>query len=523
MTLRLRFQSSGSLPGGRDRIEMLGGALTIGRGEENDLALPDPDRTISKRHCVIEDRGGDYVLIDISTNGTFLNYAPERIGEAPAPLNDGDVITLGAYELVVEIQQAMAAADPFASIPPPLGEERVSPGRAADARVRDDFVGTLDDPAGTDGGDFLDDLLGSGPAAPVSPGAAPRPAWERAVIPEDPLEPAAPLPEDQDPFFRAEDADPLRQGGASEGDHLPSAQDHFAPPAASQGLIPDDWDEEFAGSAQPDAPAAPPPAARPGAPMIPDDPFDEPFAPVPEPSAPAAAPPPRDAAAPVPPAPAPTPAPVPPARAEAPPPAAPPGPAASGAGSEAVHAFLRAAGAERLNIPDEELVEVMARMGAVFRAMVEGMREVLMTRASIKGEFRMNQTMIRAGGNNPLKFSISPEQAVEAMIRPAVPGYQEAQSAAREALNDIKAHEVAMMTGMEAALKDLLRRLSPEQLTEKIDPGSGLGNLLGGRKARYWEAYERMYSEIARQAEDDFQSMFGKEFARAYENQLRKL
>ncbi|MDT8345225.1 MAG: type VI secretion system-associated FHA domain protein TagH, partial [Thermohalobaculum sp.] len=204
-------------------------------------------------------------------------------------------------------------------------------------------------------------------------------------------------------------------------------------------------------------------------------------------------------------------------------PAAAPVPHGAGASAEAVRAFLHAAGAERLDIPDAELVEVMARMGAVFRAMVEGMREVLMTRASIKGEFRMNQTMIRSGGNNPLKFSISPEQAVEAMIRPPVKGYQEAGAAAREALNDIKAHEVAMMTGMEAALKDLLARLSPEKLTEKIDPGSGLGNLLGGRKARYWEAYEKMYADIAREAEDDFQSVFGKEFARAYENQLRKL
>ncbi|MDT8343066.1 MAG: FHA domain-containing protein, partial [Thermohalobaculum sp.] len=268
MTLRLRFQSSGNLPGGRDRVEMVGGTLTIGRGEENDLALPDPDRTISKRHCVLEDRGGDYVLIDVSTNGTFLNHASEAVGEAPAPLNDGDVIGLGGYELVVEISHPqMAAADPLASIPPPLGEERVSPGRASDARARGDFVGTLDDPAGADDGDFLDDLLSPGSGAPAARGAAPaRPAWERAIIPEDPLEPASPLPEADDPFFRAEDADPFRQGGASEGDHAPSAHDHFAAPAVNRSVIPDDWDEEFGGApaAPPSPPAAPaPPAAAP--------------------------------------------------------------------------------------------------------------------------------------------------------------------------------------------------------------------------------------------------------------------
>ncbi|WP_375543696.1 type VI secretion system-associated FHA domain protein [Leisingera aquaemixtae] len=30
--------------------------------------------------------------------------------------------------------------------------------------------------------------------------------------------------------------------------------------------------------------------------------------------------------------------------------------------------------------------------------------------------------MISAGGNNPLKFSITPEQAVEAMVRPGDQG-----------------------------------------------------------------------------------------------------
>ena len=146
-----------------------------------------------------------------------------------------------------------------------------------------------------------------------------------------------------------------------------------------------------------------------------------------------------------------------------------------------------------------------------------------MTRASIKSELRMNRTMINMGGNNPLKFSISAEQAIEAMIRPSVPGYLDPEAAATEALNDIKAHEVAMMSGMEAALKDLLARLGPEQLSARIEAASTLGSLLSGKKARYWEAYEKMYAQIAKETEDDFQSAFGREFARAYEEQLKKL
>ena len=62
----------------------------------------------------------------------------------------------------------------------------------------------------------------------------------------------------------------------------------------------------------------------------------------------------------------------------------------------------------------------MARMGQIMAAIITGMRDILMTRAALKSEMRMDRTMINAGGNNPLKFSVSAEQAIEAMIRPSV-------------------------------------------------------------------------------------------------------
>ncbi|MDZ4135669.1 MAG: FHA domain-containing protein, partial [Paracoccaceae bacterium] len=61
MPVTLRFQSTGSVPGDGAPIVMKGPSLTIGRGPENDVVLPDPDRLISKNHCTIEDQGGDVV------------------------------------------------------------------------------------------------------------------------------------------------------------------------------------------------------------------------------------------------------------------------------------------------------------------------------------------------------------------------------------------------------------------------------------------------------------------------------
>src|SRR5690606_7269618 len=101
MAVTLRFQSTGAVPGNARPVSMRGGTLTVGRGPDNDLVLPDPDKVISKRHCAIEEQNGSFVLIDLSANGTFLNYDKMPVGQTPARLHDGDILTMGAYELLV--------------------------------------------------------------------------------------------------------------------------------------------------------------------------------------------------------------------------------------------------------------------------------------------------------------------------------------------------------------------------------------------------------------------------------------
>jgi type VI secretion system FHA domain protein len=156
------------------------------------------------------------------------------------------------------------------------------------------------------------------------------------------------------------------------------------------------------------------------------------------------------------------------------------------------------------------------------RTMVEGLRAVLMTRAEIKGEFRVERTQISAGGNNPLKFALSPEHAVEMVLRPRAKGYMEAAVAVREALDDIQAHEVAMVTGIEAAIRELLARLDPAKITEKTG-SSGLSAMLSNPKAKAWDEYEKLYADLKDKAENDFHDFFAKAFSRAYQEQLEKL
>ncbi len=51
----------------------------------------------------------------------------------------------------------------------------------------------------------------------------------------------------------------------------------------------------------------------------------------------------------------------------------------------------------------------------------------------------------------------------------------------------------------------------------------GGGSLLGSKKSWYWEQFEEKYKEVLSEAEDNFQDLFGEEFARAYQEQTSKL
>ena len=86
-------------------------------------------------------------------------------------------------------------------------------------------------------------------------------------------------------------------------------------------------------------------------------------------------------------------------------------------------------------------------MGKAFRTLVSGLRAVLIARASIKSEFRIEQTMIRARGNNPLKFSAGDDDALAALLGTGRRTDMTAAQAVADALKDIRLHELAIDGG----------------------------------------------------------------------------
>jgi len=193
-------------------------------------------------------------------------------------------------------------------------------------------------------------------------------------------------------------------------------------------------------------------------------------------------------------------------------------PAAAAQQPDLLHAFLRGAGLDPLRLDKAQAEAQMESIGRSYRLMVEGLIDVLRARASLKGEFRMQQTMIQPAENNPLKFAPNADEALQLLLRHGNQAFMAPDIAVRDSFDDLRAHQLAVMAGVEAAIKHLLSRFEPAQLEERMSKPGGLSSLFSGsRQAQYWQQFTELYSNISREAQEDFQDLFGREFSRAYE------
>ena len=200
---------------------------------------------------------------------------------------------------------------------------------------------------------------------------------------------------------------------------------------------------------------------------------------------------------------------------------------------ELLKAFLLGAGLSELPRSPEpggasatELTpELMRRIGTILRISTKGMRDLLQARAMLKREMRTRMTMIVPRDNNPIKFSPDVASALNQLLAPrALRGFLEPVPAVQEAYNDLLAHQVGFVAGMRAAIQGLIERFDPAKLEGRLTRKSMVDSLVPmSRRAKLWELYGELYSEIAREAEDDFDALFGRAFVQAYEEQVSRL
>ncbi len=251
-------------------------------------------------------------------------------------------------------------------------------------------------------------------------------------------------------------------------DHVPDIHAHFRPPRPTFDLLPEDWDAEQEAPAAVANPDAAPPAPNGAVPF----PSQEPEA------------------------------------------------STTPADADAFAAFLTGAGLA--GAPPADLRKAFKALGAAFRAMVSGLRQSMIARATVKDEFRIGQTMIRAAGNNPLKFAADDDDALAALLGAGRRGGMSPEEAVSEALRDIRLHELATAAALQSAVRDLVAEIAPRKILNGVRE-SAIDGVLGRRKQLAWDIYAARHAEVLRALGDDFDSVFGRSFARAYEAALSSI
>lgn len=531
MSLSLKITSYQRLtPNQQSEYHAASDSFTIGRNHDNDWAIPDPQRFLSGVHCRISRNGDEYSITDTSTNGVFLNGSETRLTKNdPVPIKGGDRFRIGDYEFEIVIEDDSLAGNPLTSneetfigadpfddpFSPRDAQSEPEPFEDADPFGDDPFAEPVREEHVSDADeDFMSDLekplssLGDNPlAGNVS--------LDDLMGFDDDDEPA----EEESAERLRERHTPLRESfkpsGVAASSGAPGGNESL--PSEFPDEFPDDWDRTTGMLKISDFDEAPEPG---GAEEIPDN-WDEATGmfKAPEPPEPPVA-----APAPPPPAAKETPPPAPAAEPPAPPvqPATtPPAPARAG---DAMTAFARGAGLEPGQIAGFDQDVLFEQVGRMLIGFTEGLIQTLSGRTHIKSEFRLDQTMIRPAENNPFKFSTSKTRTLMQLLSKNDPAYKSGVNAISEGFDDVNAHQMAVVAGMEAALQDILSRFNPKTLEKRIVSDSILDNILpGGKKAKYWDIFKLLFDEIAGEAEDNFQQLFGKEFSRAYEEQLSRL
>lgn len=465
-------------------------AGTIGRSEGNALVLHDPAAQMSRQHCRLEPGPTGWQVVDLSANGTFVNDMLVGRGNV-RPIGPGDRLRLGEWVLAIEGPGAGAAAP---ALPP-----------EADPM----------DPFG------IRDISRAQPAPPVQAPLPPR------VGAAEPLFGAGP-----DPFGPGAAPNPFGPGtGAPPGPIGGHGADPFAPPGGAPAPGPfraapplPDVPPVLAGSMESMSVPLPTPSGAPAGGGLPDDWMDEALSGLaPKPAGPASPPPPEPAHAP-PPIAAPQ---VPPLHPAPPPPAAPVHPQAAvaspgGTGAEAgLAAFAQGAG---ITPPAGIAAGAgLAELGRSSRLLARSLMRLLAARRAVKSEFRISQTVVAAGENNPLKFSADEAEMVMLLLGLSRPGFQAGSGAVADACRDLEAHQVALLAAFRAVIAQIFARLDPQQIGGKEDDAGFLGRLTGSGKSAAWDDYVKAYADLKQDFSESLRGRLGQVFAEAYESESRRL
>ncbi len=480
------------------------GTMTIGRGPENAWALADPDRTISKQHCRIDRSDDGFLLTDTSTNGVFLNTEVQPLGRGHShALVNGDVIIVGPFRMTASLAEPPMAVPYEPATVLPLVPD---PAPAYSGVVH------------TQGSPILppqeEPWLQAIPGGKFGPGLRAGPqGWEAPPDPDD-YSATGHRPAEPNPL----DAGPMEFSQASEHSEAISAVMRLPP---AQAVLPTDWNDadpldgaELAMLPVDAALARSAPAGLHDV-RLPVHEAREawgvvaPATPAYEPE-PAAMPAPAPVAVPAEPD-------LPPAGLASDPRSAAP------QANRLTAAFLAGAGLPADALGDLAPEASFQQMGEMVRAAVEGVREILATRAMVKSELRADHTVIQAADNNAMKFAPDVQRCLAAMVGQPPPGFLPGPEAMRRSMEDIKRHELALVAALNTVFAEMTAQLDPEAIGLSVRSEPGISSMIPyAREARCWALFAERFAALQNSGAQNTGGSLLAPVAAAYAKHIRR-
>lgn len=184
--------------------------------------------------------------------------------------------------------------------------------------------------------------------------------------------------------------------------------------------------------------------------------------------------------------------------------------------------FLRGLGITMAELGNPDPRELMLNAGQALREFIIGTMDLLQNRAAVKNEFRLEQTTIQAGTNNPLKFSASIDDAIRNLLANKSRQYAPTVETVRDVCKDVKVHEQALAHAARSAFDDFVDKLEPEELETRFASSLKRGSMFGkGSKSKYWDLYAELYNVITQRTPGQFPHTFVEDFVSAYEQYRR--
>lgn len=191
---------------------------------------------------------------------------------------------------------------------------------------------------------------------------------------------------------------------------------------------------------------------------------------------------------------------------------------------ELLQAFLKGAGLPDLNLSSGLTPELMETLGKLVATSVQGTMDLIAQRALVKREVNADVTLVVLRKNNPLKFFPDSQTVLTQMLRKKMPGFMTPDEAMDDSFQDLRAHQLAVVAGMKAAMDALMKKLQPAFFEKRLSPPTLLDHLNPARrKAAMWEQFSRLFESISLEAKDEFQTLFGKDFLTAYEKEIERI